>query len=239
MNILFSPTVEQVERDELQDTCVVIIDVLRTGSTVVAALGSGARRIIPVEDIETASRLARPSERSVKVLAGERRGIRVEGFDLGNSPLEFTGEAVGGKTVILTTTNGTRGIAAASKSRRLVIGSINNVGAVARSVRGAGALAIVCCGTEGGIAAEDMLCGGMLLAALGDGIREEMLGDAARLALLLARDTGGAIEAYLRDCDSGRMLIDVGREADVVHCARRDISDVVPEMQQGALWAAG
>ncbi len=238
MNILFYPTVEQVERDELQDTHVVIIDVLRTGSTVVAALENGARRIIPVEDIETASRLARPSEPSGKVLAGERRGIRVEGFDLGNSPLEFTNEAIGGKTVILTTTNGTRGISAASKSLRIIIGSINNIGAVARSVRGAASLAIVCCGTEGGIAAEDMLCGGMLLAALDDRVRAEMLGDAARLALLLARDAGNGIEPYLRGCDSGRMLIQVGREADVVHCARRDISDVVPEMEQGALRAA-
>ena len=238
MNILFYPTVEQVERDGLQDSSVVIIDVLRTGSTVVAALENGARSIIPVEDIETAARLARPSERSVKVLAGERRGMRVDGFDLGNSPLEFTDEAIGRKTVILTTTNGMRGITSASKSRRIVIGSINNVGAVARSVRGAETLAVVCCGTEGGIASEDMLCGGMLLAALDDGIRGEMLGDAARLALFLARDTGDGIEEHLRSCNSGRMLINVGREADVVHCARRDISVVVPEMRQGALRAA-
>jgi 2-phosphosulfolactate phosphatase len=238
MNILFYPTVEQVDRDELQDTHAVVIDVLRTGSTVVAALENGARRIIPVEDIETASRLARPSERSVKILAGERRGMRVEGFDLGNSPLEFTRETIGGKTIIITTTNGTRGVTAASKSRRIIIGSINNIGAVAYTVRGAAELAIVCCGTEGVIAAEDMLCGGLLLAALDDSVRIKMLGDAARLALLIARDAGGGIEQYLRGCDSGRMLIQVGREADVVHCARRDISTVVPEMEQGALLSA-
>jgi len=239
MKILFYPSVEQVERDGLPGVHAVIIDVLRTSSTVVAALENGAQGIIPAEDIETACRLARQADRSVKVLAGERKGIQVEGFDLGNSPLEYTKAATGGKTVILTTTNGTRGIAAASKARRIVLCSINNLGATARSVRNAAALAIICCGTEGGMAAEDMLCGGMLLDLLGGGVGREALGDAAGLALRLARGTGEEIEPLLRGCDSGRMLIRMGRVADVTYCARRDISIVVPEMKQGVIRVAG
>jgi 2-phosphosulfolactate phosphatase len=239
MNVLFYPLVEQAGRDGLQDVHAVIIDVLRLGSTVVAALASGARKIIPAKDIETASRLARPPGQPAKVLAGERKGVRIGGFDLGNSPLEYTIEAVGGKTIILTTTNGTRGIDAVSKARRIVLCAINNVDAVSRSVRNAAVLAIVCCGTEGRVAAEDMLCGGMLLETLGDRICTEKLNDTARLALLVARETGDTIEPFLRGCDSGKKLIELGYGADVDHCARRDISAIVPEIKDGALRAGG
>ena len=239
MKVLFYPSVEQAGRDGLQGVHAVIIDVLRMGSTVVAALENGARKIIPVKDIETASRLARPHELSANVLAGERKGVRVGGFDLGNSPIEYTIEAVGGKTIILTTTNGTRGIAALSKARRIVLCAINNVDAVSHSVRNAAVLAIVCCGTEGRVAAEDMLCGGMLLEALGDRICTEKLNDTARLALLAAREVGDTIEPFLRGSDSGKMLIELGYGADVDHCARRDISAIVPEIKQGEFRAAG
>jgi 2-phosphosulfolactate phosphatase len=235
MEILFYATIEQADRDTLHDADVVVIDVLRMGSTIVAALASGVKKIIPVEDIETATRLARPEDRPAKLLAGERKGIPIPGFDLGNSPLEFTPETVGGKTVILTTTNGTRALSMAAKSRRVVACSINNVGAVADAVRNSSRLAILCCGTEGGIAAEDLLCGGMLLDAIGTGVRGIDLNDGARLALRLARETGGSLEEFLRSCDSGRSLIALGLGRDVDHCARRDSSTIVPEVRQGAI----
>jgi 2-phosphosulfolactate phosphatase len=235
MKVLFYPTIEQADRDRLQGADVVIVDVLRMGSTLVAALENGAKKIIHVADAETASRLALPAGRSTKLLAGERGGILIEGFDLGNSPLEYTAGAVGGKTIIITTTNGTRAVRAAAKSRRIIVCSINNVGAVADAVRDSSRLVILCCGTGSSIAAEDILCGGMLLAALGGGVREEELDDAARMALSLARETGDEIEAFLRVCDSGRRLLALGFGDDIVHCARRDISGVVPEVRQGAI----
>lgn len=235
MKILFYPTIEQAERDRLQGVDVVIIDVLRMGSTLVAALENGARKIIPVTDTETASRLALPDERSTRILAGERGGMPIEGFDLGNSPLEYTAGAVGGKTVILTTTNGTRAVSVAARSHRTLVCSINNVGAVADAVRDLTQLVILCCGTESSIAAEDILCGGMLIAALGGGVREDELDDEARMALSLARETGDEIEAFLRGCDSGRRLLALGLGDDIVHCARRDISGIVPEVRQGTI----
>lgn len=238
MNIHFYTTVERVERDGMRDAHAVIIDVLRMGSTVAAALENGARGIVPVRDVTAAKRIARSSKRSRTILAGERGGRRIAGFDLGNSPLEFTAPAIAGKTVVITTTNGTRGIAAAAESQRVVVGSINNIGAVARFVGDAAALAVVCCGTRGRSASEDILCGGMLLSALGGAIREEMLDGSARAALSLARDTGAGIERYLHGCESGRMLVQLGYEADVAWCARLDISRVVPVVRNGMLRAA-
>ena len=100
---------------------VVVIDVLRASSTIVAAIESGAERIIPIADVETASRLVRPAERDRKLLAGERKCCPVPGFDLCNSPGDFTPERVRGKTIVFTTTNGTRAIAAAAKAARVLI----------------------------------------------------------------------------------------------------------------------
>ncbi len=235
MKVIFYPTIEQADGDRLRDADVVVIDVLRMGSTLVAALENGARKIIPVANAETASRLAPPDGRCTELRAGEHGGIPIEGFDLGNSPLEYTAGVVRGKTIIITTTNGTRAIRAAEKSRRVIVCSINNVGAVTDAVRDSERLVILCCGTEGGIAAEDVLCGGMLLAALGVGVRGEELDNASRMALMLARETGDEIEAFLRVCDSGRRLLALGFGDDIVHCAKRDISGVVPEVSRGEI----
>ncbi len=237
MLVRFYPTLEQADRESLQDSTVVVIDVLRFASTVIAALEGGATRIIPVEDIETASRLVQPEDRKVKILAGEMRGLTVEGFDLGNSPVEFNSDTVGGKIVVLTTTNGSRAVAASSKADRILICSINNVGAVAKAVEGMEELIILCSGTEGRFAAEDILCGGMLLEALRKRVTRDSLDDAGRLALLLAETVGGDTEDFLRAVDHGRYLTSIGFERDVIHCASKNVSLMVPEVRQGAITA--
>ena len=167
MNIRLYPTLEQAEKDALQSAPVVVIDVLRASSTIVAAIESGAERIIPIADVETASRLVRPHERDRKLLAGERKCCPVPGFDLCNSPGEFTPDRVRGKTIVFTTTNGTRAIAAAAKASRTIICALTNVRAVSSTLAGESDVVVLCCGTEGSIAAEDLLCGGLLLESLG------------------------------------------------------------------------
>ncbi len=235
MKVTYYATVEQADRDSLAGACVVVVDVLRASSTIVAALGAGAERIIPIADVATASRLARPGERLSKLLAGERKGLPVDGFDLGNSPLEFTPELVEGKTIVLTTTNGTRAIAAAAKAARTVVCALTNVGAVAEAVRGEEALVVLCCGTEGAMAAEDLLCGGILLQRLGDAVDRASLGDAAHVSLLLAERYGAEAEAFLRDCDHGRTIAGLGLAGDIAACAAIDSSGVVPAVREGAL----
>ncbi|MCK4236697.1 MAG: 2-phosphosulfolactate phosphatase, partial [Candidatus Krumholzibacteria bacterium] len=177
MKVRFFTTLEQVDRDVLQGSSVVVIDVLRATSTIVAGIESGAKEIIPVEDTETASRLVRPSDRGAKLLAGERKGLPIEGFDLFNSPLELTPDIVEGKTVILTTSNGTRAIVAASRASRAVVCCINNVGAVADAVRSERELVIMCSGAGGKLAMEDLLCGGLLIIELGGEVDPVSLDD--------------------------------------------------------------
>ena len=235
MNIVFYATLEQADKNALQNASVVVIDVLRASSTIVAALESGAERIIPIADIETASRLVRPAERDKKLLAGERKGLAVPGFDLSNSPAEFTPARVRGRTIVLTTTNGTRAVTAAAKAGRIVVCSLTNLNAVSDSLRGESELVVLCCGAEGNIAAEDLLCGGLLLARLGPVVAPESLSDAARIAAALAERFGGNAEAFLRSCDHGRRLVGLGFEEDVVFCARVGVSACVPTVKEGVI----
>jgi len=231
----FFAYIEQADRESLAGACVVVIDVLRASSTIVAALESGAERIIPIADVATACRLARPGERVAKILAGERKGVAVDGFALGNSPLEFTPASVGGKTIVLTTTNGTRAIAAAAKAERVVVCALTNVDAVAEAIRGAESIVVLCCGTEGSVASEDLLCGGLLLDLLGGDVDRGSLNDAARISLLLARRFGGEVEAFLRDSDHGRTLASLGFGDDIAACALVGTSRLVPTLREGAI----
>jgi 2-phosphosulfolactate phosphatase len=237
MFIRFYPTLEQCDKDALQNVVVVVIDVLRASSTIVAAIENGAEKIIPIGDIETASRLVRPAERDRKLLAGERKCCSIPGFDLCNSPGEFTPDRVRGKTIVLTTTNGTRAIAAAAKAARVLICALTNVHAVAAAIRDEKEAAILCCGAEGSIAAEDLLCGGLLLASLGDAVEQDSLTDAARLARILVTEFGHNVEGFVRTCDHGRRLIALGFENDVVACSRVGVTTTVPVGREGAIVA--
>ena len=108
--------------EELKGKTVVMIDVLRASSTIVSALANGARSVIPVGDMAAGSRISQDMENDQVLLCGEKDGVKIEGYDLGNSPLDYTRERVSGKTVILNTTNGTKALMRSSQARQIVIG---------------------------------------------------------------------------------------------------------------------
>jgi 2-phosphosulfolactate phosphatase len=146
MKIIVYPVWQLVEKDMMQGVAAVVIDVLRATSSITAGIENGASSIIPVENIETASRIVDPGDRSTKLLAGEWKGHKVEGFDLDNSPLQFSRQNVEKKTVIFTTSNGTHAILAASRAKRVLIASLSNVEAVAAALAEEGDIGIVCAG---------------------------------------------------------------------------------------------
>jgi 2-phosphosulfolactate phosphatase len=220
----------EVEGQALQDQTVVVIDVLRTTSTIVAALAAGAEAIYPVVSIEDAMKLATSLGRKDALLAGERRGHAVDGFDLGNSPSEFTPESVGGKRVVMSTTNGTAALVAAAGADRVLVGSFVNVSAVANAVAGVERLALVCAGREGRYSLDDALCAGILLlrltAKLGAALELE---DGGRTALALATLYVPHPD-FLLTTSSGTALAEIGLAEDVRWCAREDVFDLVPEL---------
>ena len=235
MKVSLFPTLRDLGRGSLQGGVVVVIDVLRFTSTVIAALEAGAKEIIPVQDVETASKLAGSAPRRAKLLAGEKKGEPIEGFDLFNSPREFVPERVGGATIIMSTSNGSRAVVEASRASRLLICAINNISAVAREIEELDQVSILCSGSDGEIAIEDLYCGGLLIERLESRIACDDLGDAGLAALMLARSAGCDTEKLLRLSRRGKELVIAGYEKDVIYCSKKDISEAVPELKRGAL----
>jgi 2-phosphosulfolactate phosphatase len=215
---------------------VVVIDVLRATSSMVAAVSSGCKRIIPVESVEAGHMLAVDLAPENPVLAGERGGLRPDGYALGNSPGEFTPEAVQGRTIIMATTNGCRALKLVEGGNRVLTASFLNMSATAESlVREGQDVLIVCAGTESAPSLEDAACGGALAHRLRElGGSSCLLADAA----LIGRNTFGAypdVLAVLWRSAHGRYLESIGLGADLEFCAGRDKYPLVLSLDQGAI----
>jgi 2-phosphosulfolactate phosphatase len=162
----------------------------------------------------------------------------VEGFDLGNSPLEFTREAVDGKRLVMSTTNGTRAFSLGHESERVLACAFTNLSAVASDVAGAEALVVLCAGREGRFSLGDALCAGHLVARLfGEGEEKHDLNDASMAARALASRKPS--KRFLSETTGGRTLVEIGLEGDLEICAEVDRHDFVAEMADQAITRAG
>jgi 2-phosphosulfolactate phosphatase len=213
---------------------VIVVDILRATSTIVAAMASGARAVVPTIESDEAIRIAQNLERGTALLAGERGGERISGFALGNSPGEMTPEAVGGKIVVMSTTNGTPAIRAADGGGPVLIGAATNFRAVvgrARELVGDdGAIAILCAGRERGFALEDAYAAGRFAQALipPGGRSGVELNDAAIAALELIKRYGDKWKHAVAASTAARELTAKGFKDDVVAVTEVDRHDVVP-----------
>ena len=229
IDVFFTPLGSR--EGDLAGRGVVVIDVLRATTTIVTAIAHGAKAVIPAATAEEAVRMTANLERDGFVLAGERRAVRIEGFALGNSPLEMTPAAVAGKTVFLATTNGTPALVAAQGGEPVLVGAAVNFSALVERTRAAfgtsGDLAIVCAGRERQFALEDAYTAGRLVKAVKRGRRRADLNDAARVAVGLTDDFADW-EAALGASAAARQLIDLDFADDVACCATQDRFDVVP-----------
>ena len=219
----------------LEDKLVIVIDVLRATSTMVTALANGCQSIIPVLSPEDAleRRLTLPGS----LLGGERNVLPVEGFDLGNSPYDYVPEKVGGKKVIITTTNGTRAIQDASAAPMIWMASFLNMQSIVlaalRQFENSDKLqgiVIFCAGTEERFDLPDTLCAGMLIDELGENVILNDLGEAARM---LYRSSKNDLVGKIRDSVHGKKLIALGFERDVVYCSTQNILPIIPAFEEG------
>jgi 2-phosphosulfolactate phosphatase len=219
-------------QNDLHDRVVLVVDVLRASTSIAAALNNGARAVIPFEGVDEAIIRARSLERSEVLLAGERKMARIHGFELGNSPREFTADVVNGKTIVMTTTNGTAALASTVGAAEVIVGCFANYSVVLAWLRAAAragkSITIVCAGTNGRFALEDAICAGRFVRGIARrGIQPE-LGDAASVAAMIDRRMGGDLSAVLRDSEHGRALIEAGLGDDVAFCATINTHSVVP-----------
>ncbi len=252
IDVYLLPTL--AEPVELTGKTVVVIDVLRATTTIAHALAAGATEVIPCLEIDEARKIAAESrhqpEASARdqrqpdaqarnlgtnvVLGGERGGLPIAGFDLGNSPAEYTRDRVAGKTVVFTTTNGTRAMQRCRHASRVLIGGFVNFSAICRELSGTAEIALVCAGTDGHVTREDTLLAGAIVDDLFRTKKYELndqadiAADAWRTAVRVMTDR--PLGLMLRDSRGGRNLIETGQENDIDLAAQMDKFDIVPQL---------
>ena len=219
VSVLFSPAGAAVD-----GPCAVIIDVLRATTTLTVALGNGARGVFPVATPQEA--IALRASRPDTLACGERDGRIVPGFDLGNSPYEYTAEAVRGKTLAFASTNGSLAMRVAGGAHRRVLAAFVNARAVVDRIRGEPEVAIVCAGKLGGFSLEDAACAGLLIARL-EAHGSVTSDAAARLARALAPADAGELRALMEGASHARDLATMGSAyaRDLEFCVGLDTID--------------
>lgn len=213
-------TAEAADKERMSGKTCIVIDVLRATTTILAALAHGCPLIIPAETAEEARTLAKARG---ALLGGERGGLKLEGFDFGNSPLEYTAERIQNRPIAFTTSNGTRAIRACTGSDRLYVAAFVNAAAMKSLLRKErNDIFIVCAGTQGEPSIEDTVCGGMLLETLA------CEGDVAEQAVALWNEHKGDLATMMKRVSAhGRTLMRLGFEADIDFAATLDAFDII------------
>lgn len=239
MRITVIPTAQQAQGIDFGGKTAVVIDVLRATSVITTALENGAIEVIPVKTIEEAESLYSQCDASTTLRGGERNALKIEGFDLGNSPLEYKINVVENKTVILTTTNGTNAINNVKSADEVVLACFRNAAAVADHIvrlshRGCHDIIIVCAGTEGRFSLDDGLCAGMLIESLRQKT-EVKTDDLGSLLSCFYTQNKDSFREALSGCLHLNRLISLGFEDDVRFCLEANTVAMVPACREGKI----
>ena len=227
-------TYQSLPKDYCQGKTTVVIDVLRATSSIITALAHGATSVTTLAQVEEARQYA--ATHADTLLAGERGGLKLPGFDFGNSPLELTPETVTSHHIVFCTTNGTAAIASASQAQQIWLGALLNASAVAQKAidEQISTLLIICSGTEGKISLDDTLAAGAIIDHLYNQLSLEALDldDASSMAMLLYRNFAGyekdGILSGLYLCTHGKKLNRLNFAADIDYCAQCNTQNIVP-----------
>lgn len=245
-------TAQQAQDIDFSGKIAVVIDVLRATSVITTALENGAREVVPVKTVEEAQRLFAASDAENTLRGGERNALKIDGFDLGNSPLEYKKKVVNGKSVILSTTNGTNAINNVKGADEVVLACFRNAAAVVGyllrlprcdsptqdrvglSYHGSRDITIVCAGTEGRFSLDDGLCAGMLIALL----KQKTEVETDDLGFLLHRyyiDNQTNPLGALAECRHLKRLFTLGFYDDIKFCLEPNCVATVPVVSEGRI----
>jgi 2-phosphosulfolactate phosphatase len=212
----------------------VVIDVLRATTTIIEALSNGCTDLIPVVTVDEAFDLAKRFPKEGTLIGGERGGLKVKGFDLGNSPREYTRDVVFGKRVILTTTNGTKALRSVANCENVLVAGFTNARAVVQRCLALKADPVMIpAGGKGKFSLEDVVCGGMMMDLLERaGVT---LTDAAQASCILYKAFADDLLEMAKNSEHGRELIRVRLEEDLAFCVQTDVSSSVPVFRDGSI----
>jgi 2-phosphosulfolactate phosphatase len=239
LEALFTPAdFAALAKRDLTSTCCVVFDVLRATSTMVTALWNGASAVLPVDEISEA--IAARAKQPGALLAGERDGLRISAaltggieFDLGNSPREFTRPAVEGRTIVMSTTNGTRALRACRGARETLAASFLNLSATTEAIRRAGSpnLLLVCSGTLQQAAYEDVLGAGALCDLVWSYFSKDQIADSAQMARQLFLNSVDNLAGALSGSRNARRLLShPDLKEDVAFCLQRDLMPLIASL---------
>ena len=239
MYISVIPTAQQAQGINFSGQTAVVIDVLRATSVITTALENGAREVIPVKTVEEAQNLYAQCDTAKTLRGGERNALKIEDFDLSNSPLEYKKKVVEGKTLILTTTNGTNAINNIIGADEVVLACFRNGAAVVEHIvglshRGSRDIVIVCAGTESHFSLDDGLCAGMIIELL----KQQTEVETDDLGLLLHRfynESKDNLFGALSGCYHLKRLFMLGFYDDIKFCLETNCVQTVPVLKDGKI----
>lgn len=237
MKIDVLPVFSKQTDAQLYNTTVIVVDVLRATTSMICAINGGALRVVPTVDAGDAAALASRLGSRECVLGGERGGVKISGFDLGNSPAEYLTRTVKNKTVIVSTTNGTGALHSVRSAEMILLGAMINRMAVAKAAAAESRnILIVCAGTDGQPSADDLMTAGAII----DGIRrfadvrEGELTDMALICETLYEDwTEGRFD--VKSVFHAKRLAGLGFASDIDFCFTPDSTDTVPVYKEGVI----
>lgn len=234
IDVFFSA--QSFQENDLRNKTVVVIDVLRATSTIVTALMNGARGVISVEDMGEASKISQNLDSENHLLCGEKDGVKIDGYALGNSPLEYTREQVEGKTLIFNTTNGTKAVKKSMGSSDVVIGAFLNLTAVSSYLESSqNDVILLCAGWKGRLALEDTLLAGAIIHKLYGGSLPDTAPDGAKVAFVLFEKYRDDINTVILQSNHAVRLENIVEHDDVSYCCKIDLCDLVPALTDGII----
>ncbi len=226
------PTWQMVEKNELRGSYAVVIDVLRATNTIITALANGAKEIIPVPEIEIAWEMKK--ENPSYLLGGERGAQKISGFDLGNSPLEYSPEVVFNRGIIFTTSNGSRALNSSSKADMVCVASLANSKALAKFLANSlKNLTIVCAGTLGNPSLEDTLAAGKIIEEILALEKNYHLNDFGYISLSTYLQNKANIFQAISSSPNGQKLKKLNMSEDIEYCSLMDQTEIIPIFKDG------
>lgn len=235
MNIDVVISAQHIKPEKFKDRIVVVIDVLRATSVMVTALNNGCDKIIPVKEIEEAIDIA-SKDKNKYLLGGERGGIKIDKFDFSNSPLDYIEDIVKGKSLIMTTTNGTRAIKNSEEAERIFIGALINGRVVAEKLAKLNKdVTFVNAGTDGEFSMDDFITSGYIINCLRDIMKNHCtLTDIAKTSEYVYINNPSII-SFVKDALHYKRMKELRYNEDLRYCLSKDLINIVPEYKDGEI----
>jgi len=234
MRIDIIVSADDIKKEKIKDKTVVVIDMLRATSVITTAMSNGCKGVIPVLTVDEVARIVKDSKEEF-MLGGERNALKIEGFNYSNSPLEYTRQAIDGKTLIMTTTNGTKAIKGCIGASSILIGAMLNAKAIAqRIVKLNKDVVIVNAGTYGEFSIDDFLCSGYIINCVLKLAQIELTDIAVTSHYIYMNNED--IHNFIKYANHYKTIMKLGLSEDLEYCCQKDIIDIVPEYKDGIIF---